>query len=100
MSQFWQKKQPMLQPAVPMRKNLRAGQEMIQRLFFDGIDLQRGGGTVSQAVEAATLVHADEAEAALAFADVAVARAKVAMDAAVGFGFPPAGLVERIGFLK
>ena len=43
MSQFWQKKQPMLQPAVPMRKHLRAGQEMIERLFLDGIDLQRGG---------------------------------------------------------
>ena len=43
MSQFWQKKQPMLQPAVPMLKHPRARQKMVQRFFLDGINLQRGG---------------------------------------------------------
>ena len=75
MSQFWQKKQPMLQPAVPMRKNPRAGQKMIQRLFLDGVDLQRGGRAVAEAVKLAALVDANEAEAGLAGTDVAVARA-------------------------
>ena len=73
---------------------------MVQRLLFDGIDLQRGGGTVAEAVELAALVDANEAEAGLAFADVAVPRAEVAVDATVGFGFPPAGFVKRFGFLK
>ena len=67
---------------------------MIQRLLFDGINLQRGGGGVAKTVELAALVDANKAEAALALADVAVTRAKVTVDAAVRFGLPPASLVQ------
>src|SRR5579885_2995466 len=56
---------------------------MAQRLFLDGIDLQRGGRAVAQAVEFSVAIHADEAEAGLSGMDVAVARAKVAVN------FPP-----------
>ena len=98
MSQFWQKKQPMLQPAVPSEKTLRAGKEMVERLLLDGIDLQRGGRGVAQAIELPALVDANEAEAALPFADVAMPRAKVAVDAAVRLGLPPASLVQ-FGFV-
>ena len=38
---------------------------MIQRLFLDGVDLERGGRGVTEAVELAALVDANEAEAAL-----------------------------------
>ena len=73
---------------------------MIQRLFLDGIDLQRGGRGVAQAVEVPALIDADEAEAALARADVAMARAKIAMHAAVGLRLPPAGFVKRLSLLE
>ena len=81
-------------------KNLCARQEMIERLLFDRINLQRGERAVTQAIELAAAVHADKAEAGLAFADVAVARTQIAVNTAVGFGFPPAGLVQSFCFLK
>ena len=94
MSQFWQKKQPMLQPAVPMEKTRVPGKKMIQRFLLDGIDLQRGRMSVAQAVKLAALIRADEAEAGLPFADMAMPRTKIAMHLAVGFSLPPASFVE------
>src|SRR6202162_6090423 len=82
------------------RKNLRARQKMVERLFLDGVNLQGGGRSVAQAVELAALVDADEAESRLALADVTVARAEIAMDPAAGLRLPPAGLVQRLRFLK
>src|SRR5712691_158828 len=73
---------------------------MVQRLFLDGIDLQRGRRSVAEAVEFSSLVHADEAETGLPFPDVAVARAKVAVHTSFGRGLPPASLVQRFGLLK
>ena len=73
---------------------------MIERFFFDGVDLNGGGGGISQAVEFAAAVHADEAEAGLAFADVAVARAEVAVHFTAGVGIPPTRFVERFGRLE
>src|ERR1700691_4080249 len=55
---------------------------------------------VAERVELAAFVGPGEAEAGLALADVAVARAEVTMHFAVGFGFPPAGFVEFAGFLE
>ena len=81
-------------------EDARAGEEMIEGLFFDGVDLEGGGGGVTQAIEFAILIDADETEAGLALADVAVARAEVAVDAVVGFGFPPKSFVEGGGGLE
>src|SRR5258706_16382677 len=71
-------------------KNARARQKMIQRLFLDGIDLQRSGRAIAQAVKLPAFIDADETKPGLARIDVAVARTKIAGDAAVGFRFPPA----------
>src|SRR6266436_9917787 len=66
-------------------------QKMIERLFFDGVDLQRGRRAISQAVELAAFIDANKTEAALAGIDVAVARTKIAMNAPpVGFRLPQA----------
>ena len=81
-------------------EDARAGKKMIERLFFDGIDLQGGGRTVAKAVQRAAFVDADEAEASLSGADAAVARTEKTVDAAVGLGFPPAGAVEFARFLQ
>ena len=78
-------------------ENSSARQKMIERFFLDGIDLKGRGRAVTQAVEFAALIDANEAEARLAGIDVAVPRTEVAVDAVVGFGLPPEGLVERAG---
>ena len=75
-------------------EDARAGEEMVEGLFFDGIDLERGGRGVAEREEFAVLIDTDEAETGLAVADVAVAGAEIAVDAAVGIIFPPAGFVE------
>ena len=51
-----------------------AGQEMIQGLLLDRVNLESGGSTVAEIEELSILVDADEAEARLAVANVAVAR--------------------------
>ncbi len=81
-------------------KHARARQEMVQRLFFDGIDLQRSGCRISEAVELAALIRADKAKAALPFPDVAVPGTQIAMHAPLGHGLPPAGLVQGLSFLE
>jgi len=73
---------------------------MAEGLFFDGIDLESGRRGVAEAEEFAALVDADEAEAGLAGADVAVARTEVAVEAALGIGRPPEGFMEGGGFLE
>jgi hypothetical protein len=62
--------------------------------------LQRSGMGVTEAVEFASLGRANEAEAGLPLADVAVARAEVAVHFATGFKFPPASFVKCIGLLQ
>jgi len=81
-------------------EDLRAGEKMAEGLFFDGIDLESGGRSVAEAVEFAILIDADETEARLAGADVAVARTQIAVEAAVGIGSPPEGFVEGGGLLE
>src|SRR5438445_6179965 len=73
---------------------------MIERLLFHRIDLQRGGGGVAQAVEFSALVDADEAEAALPIADVAMPRAEIAMHLVARFGLPPPRFVQGFSFLE
>jgi hypothetical protein len=73
---------------------------MVERLFLNGVDLDRRRGSVTQAVKLAAFVHADEAETGLPFADVAVARTKITMRLIVGLSLPPTGFVQCSGFLK
>jgi len=62
--------------------------------FFDGINLQRGGRSVTKAIEFAATIDANEAKARLAFSDVAVAWTKVAVRAAVRVALPPLRFVQ------
>src|SRR6266404_49180 len=71
---------------------------MIQRFFFNGIDLQRSGRTIAKAIKFATAVHADKTEATLPFANVAMPRTQVAMDAAVRLALPPLRFMKAGGF--
>jgi len=73
---------------------------MIERFFLDGIDLQRRRRGIAQAVEFSALIDTNEAETGLAFSDVAMPRAKIAMHAPFGHGLPPAAFIKRFGLLK
>jgi len=66
---------------------------MIQRLLFDGIDLNGCGTAVSQLEQAAFFYLANETETGLAFADVTVPRAEITMDLAIVHRVPPASFV-------
>ena len=81
-------------------KNFRARKKMVERFFFDGINLNRGRRCVTEAVKFSALIDADEAEARLPVSDMAVARAEIAMHFAAGVDVPPTGFVKRIGFLE
>jgi hypothetical protein len=81
-------------------KYASTGQKMIQRFFFDWVDLQRSGRTIAQAVEFTATVDSDKTEAALPIANVAMPRTQVAMNAAVCFGLPPLRFVQRGGLGK
>src|SRR5207245_4150805 len=80
-------------------EDARAGQKVIERLFLDGINLQRGGRAMSQVIEFSALIDADEAESRLSRMNVAMPRAKVAVDAAGRFRLPPACFLELRGLL-
>src|ERR1700682_991863 len=82
------------------RENTCAGKEMVEWLFLDGIDLQRRGRSVPETVELSSLIDTNETETGLAFADVAVPWAKIAVYAAFGHGLPPAAFVESFRLLK
>src|SRR6266852_393181 len=74
-------------------EDARARQKMIQRLLFDGINLQRGRRAVSEAIEFSVLIDADEAESRLTRPNVAMAGTKVAVDFPRRFQLPPTGFV-------
>src|SRR5882762_7987316 len=73
---------------------------MVERLFFDGIDLQGSRGSVAYTVEFSSLIDANETETGLAFPDVAMPRAEIAVHAAFGHGLPPAAFVECFRLLQ
>ena len=68
---------------------------MIERFFFDRIDLQRGGRTVTEAEKFSTAIHADKTEAGLAVMNAAMTRAKKTVNAIARLRFPPARFVKR-----
>src|SRR4029077_7885381 len=81
-------------------EHARARQKMIQRLFFDGVDLQRGWRSITEVVELAVLIDADKAESRLAGMNVAMPGAKKAVHAPVAFRLPPARFVQGFGLLE
>src|SRR5579859_3932430 len=76
-------------------ENARTGKKMVQRLFFDRIDLQRGRGTVTETEKFSAAIDANKTEAGLAFMNAAMARTKKTVNAIAGLGLPPARLVKR-----
>src|SRR5262249_61234002 len=60
----------------------RAGEKVIERLLLDRIDAKAGRAAVRGKQDLVVLARAHEAEAALAFVQLAIARAQVALDAA------------------
>jgi hypothetical protein len=98
MSQFWQNLQAQVAAGGAEGKDAAAGVEMVERLFFDGVDAEAGGAAVGGELHGAIDHLADKAGAALAFVQLAVARAEVALDAAIGQSVPPAGRV--VGFRR
>lgn len=73
---------------------------MVERLFFDGVDLDSGGGGVAETVKLAAPIDANEAESGLPFSNMAVARAEITVDFAFRVRSPPPGFVEGFRFLK
>ncbi len=54
---------------------------MIERFLFDRVDTEAGGAAVGGEYHLPVEVPADEAGTALAFMQVAIARAQIALDA-------------------
>jgi hypothetical protein len=71
-------------------KDAAAGEEVVERLLLDGVDAEAGAAPVGGEHDAVAGALAHEAGAALAVAQLAVARAEVALDAAVVEDVPPA----------
>ena len=68
--------------------------KMVERLFLDRIDAKAGRAAIGGQLHGAIDHLADETGAALAFVQLAVARAKVALHTAIGQGVPPASGVQ------
>src|ERR1700732_3094527 len=76
------------------REDPRARKKMVERLFLDGVDLQRGRTGVAEAVELAAPSRANEAESGLPVADVTMPRTEIAVEFSSGPRLPPASFVE------
>jgi hypothetical protein len=68
---------------------------MIERLFLDRIHGNGRRPAVAKLRETPTFILADEAETSLAFADVTMSRAEIAVQPTVGHCFPPTGFVNK-----
>jgi hypothetical protein len=72
---------------------------MIEGLFFDRIDLQRGGRTVTEAEKFSAAIHPYKTEAGLAIMNAAMTRAEKTVNAIARLRFPPARFVKRFSVL-
>ena len=68
---------------------------MVERLLLDRVDAEAGRAAVGREHDRVAFALAHEARAALALVQPAVARAQVALDAAVGKPVPPAAGISR-----
>ena len=75
-------------------EDLRSGEKVVERLLLDRVHGNGRGPPIAELQQASAFVLADEAEAVLAFSDVAVARAQIAVETPVGHRLPPARLVS------
>ena len=91
MSQFWQKRQARLQPAVPKENTDVPGQEVVERLLLDRVDAEPARPTVGGEHDLVTLAGAHEAQTPLALVQLARSRAHVALDPPVVQAGPPTG---------
>src|SRR5580658_3637712 len=73
---------------------------MIQRFFFDGIDLQCRRRSIAQAIKFSALIHTNEAKPRLPGMNVAMPRTKVAVHAPASLRLPPAPFVQFLGLLE
>ena len=78
------------------REHARARVEVLERLLLDGIDAEPGRAAVGREHHGVAFALAHEAEAALPVVEAAVARAEVALDAAVVLAVPPACRMLRV----
>ena len=67
---------------------------MIERLLLDRINVYCGRLRIAEVVKLSTDVLANETESGLILPDVAMARAKIAVQLAPWQGFPPTRLME------
>src|SRR5262249_26308351 len=79
----------------PERKHGRPGHEMVERLLLDRIDAETGGTAVGREHDLVGLARAHKAQAALAFVQLAIARADLALDAPVLKAAPVAARYAR-----
>jgi hypothetical protein len=85
------------------REHGAAGQEVVQRLLLDRVDAEARGAAVGREHHRVAVARAHEARAALALVQAALARAEVALDAAVVHAVPPAARVasaEVVGLAR
>ncbi|MNE03700.1 hypothetical protein D3C80_962110 [compost metagenome] len=68
----------------------RSGEEVVERLLLDGVDAEAGRAAVGGQHHLLAFAHAHEAGATLPVAQLAVTRAEVALDSAIGQAVPPA----------
>jgi hypothetical protein len=73
---------------------------MIQRLFFDRVDLQRGWRSIPEVIELPVLIDADKAKSRLPGVNVAMPRAQEAMHAPAAFRLPPLRFVQGFRLLE
>ena len=67
---------------------------MIQGLFLDRIHGNRSRTPITELRQSSGFVLTNEAEAVLALTDVAMPGAEVAVEAPIGHGLPPLGIVN------
>src|SRR5580658_4613091 len=73
---------------------------MIQRFFFDGIDLQCRRRSIAQAIKFSALIDTNEAKSRLPRMNVAMPGTKIAVHASASLGLPPAPFVQFLGLLE
>src|SRR6516164_5576276 len=72
-----------------------AGQKMVQRFFFNGIDSETGRCAVAERIKFTADVLTNVTEAGLAIAQTAETRTQRAENLSIAFCLPPQGLFHR-----